>query len=73
MSVQCFYKMLDEFAPMWAVIIINSVGVFLSFEGDLEDKKRGMGIHPIRSIPSLSLSVPLFSPLHLGLGIEMDF
>ena len=71
-SVQCFYKKLDEFAPAWPVIIINSVGVCLSFGGNLEDKKRVVGNHPIWLISSshpllLPLDYSLFSPLlHLG-------
>ena len=58
-SVRCFCKKFDEFAPVGAVIVINSVGVFLSSGEDLEDKKRAMSSHPIRltcsSHPLLSL------------------
>jgi len=64
MSVRCFYKKLGEFAPVWTVIIINSVGVFLSSGGDLEDKKRRMDSHPIWLTRSRRpLLLPLFSLL----------
>jgi len=68
-SVQYFYKKLDKFTPAWAVIVIKSVGIFLSSGGDLEDKKRRMGSCPMWSVkqitvtPSFSLSVSLFSLL----------
>jgi hypothetical protein len=63
---------LNEFALAWAVIVINSVRIFLSFRKNLEDKKRGMGSHPISLLP---LGSSLFSSpfLYLGLGIEMNF
>ena len=78
-SVRGSSKRMDKFAPAWAVIVNNNVGVFLSSRGDLEDKKRGMDIHPIWSTSFsrpilLPLSSSLFSHplLHIGLGIEMD-
>ena len=77
-SIRGSRKKMDNFALAWAVIVNNSVSVFLSFGGDLEDKKRGMDSHPTRSVSSsrslLPLSSSFFSPplLHLGLGIEMD-
>ena len=33
-SIQCSYKKLDDFAPAWAVIVVNSVWVFLVFRQD---------------------------------------
>ena len=34
-SVRCSYKKMDRFAPAWIVIVVISVGVFLSFARDL--------------------------------------
>ena len=67
-SVRGSYKKLDEFTPAWAVIVNNNIVVFLSSEGDLEDKKRELGIHSIRSTSSshpllLLLSCSLYSLL----------
>ena len=78
-SIRGSSKKMDKFAPAWAVIVNNSVGVFLSSGGDLEDKKRGWAAiqpgRPVAVTASFSLSFPLFSPslLYLGLEIEMDF
>ena len=63
-SVRGSSKKIDEFAVAWAVIVNNSVRVFLSSEGDLEDKKRGIDSHPTRSISSSRL---LFLPLSFSL------
>ena len=67
-SVCGSYKKLDDFTPAWAVIVNNNIVIFLSSEGDLEDKKRELGIHSIRSTSSshpllLLLSCSLYSLL----------
>ena len=76
-SVRDFYKKLDEFAPAWAIIVINSVGVFLSSGANLEDKKMGIGSHPTWPFifqPPFSCSSLFSSPLlHLGLVILDGF
>ena len=74
-SVCGSYKRMDDFAPAWACILFNRVGVFQSFGGDLEHKKKGrasiQGGRLVPVTPSFSLSISLFSPplLHLGRGI----
>ena len=78
-SVRGSYKKMDKFAPAWAVIVNNNIVIFLSSEGDLEDK-RGICSHPTGSITSsrllfLPLSFSLFFALllHLRLRIEINF
>jgi len=81
-SVQYFYKKLDKFTPAWAVIVIKSVGIFLSSGGDLEDKKRRMGSCPMWSVKQITVA-PLLLPLcfslfstlllYLGLGTRDGF
>ena len=73
-------KKMDKFAPTWAVIVNNSVGVFLSSKRDSEDKKGEMGSHPalgrpVQLPPPSPCQLSLFSLLFsiVGLGIKMDF
>ena len=33
-SIRCFYKKMDHFVPIWAYIVVISVGVFPSFARD---------------------------------------
>jgi len=67
-SVRCFYKKMDQFVPAWACTLIYSVGIFLSFERDLEDKKKGISSHPMTtcSLFSLFFGHPLLSSVFLS-------
>ena len=78
--IRCLYKKKDKFAPTWAGVIFNNVGIYLFFERGLEDNKRGMGSHPTWWFSSnhpllLFLGFCLFSHplLLLGIGIEIVF